>query len=552
MSAEPAAPAVNTTLPADPVPPASVERILRRLFWQLLLRGRVASPSEKKQFRIGLKGLAAIYTLFGSMAAFGLWNMGPLAFGTSLHGMTLMFASLTLATGVGQMLFVREEAEILLHRPIRPEQLLRAKLHVLVVYALVLALALNLVGWIAATFVKGFGWRWLLAHALTTTMLMVGSAAGTVVVYQLCLRWFGRERLDNLLATLQALMAIVMAVGAQLVPRLAANKDFAALSEVHGALLLAPPIWFGAVDAWLCGALPVGSVLAPLLLAVGLPAFAAWLAFGRLARSFGVGLMALHEGSSLERDRTADRRLGAIANSRLLRLWMRDPVERHSFVLASAYLLRDRETKVKVLPGIAPLLVMPVLMCTTTGTSERFAATLSLFALFPIGYLAFVPMQPLMLLQHSEQWRAAELLRAAPLPHWAPLFHGARKAVLLWLVVPIVVLVLGLLWLVTRDAKVVRIGLVFVVTMPLYTMIPGLFSAWLPMSVPNLHTHQVAQGCLMAVLTMGSGAVYIGTLAAADHFGWFWPVAVAALAISALLHWAMLARVRSIPWPRMD
>jgi hypothetical protein len=54
------------------------------------------------------------------------------------------------------------------------------------------------------------------------------------------------------------------------------------------------------------------------------------------------------------------------------------------------------------------------------------------------------------------------------------------------------------------------------------------------------------------MLTMGCGAVYIGALAAAEHFGWFWPVAVAALAISALLHWAMLARVRSIPWPRMD
>lgn len=547
MSAEPGTPAASAKRPADPVPPASVERILRRLFWQLLLRGRVATPDGKKPRGLGLKAIAGIYALFGVFAAFGLMRMGPLAFGTSLHGMTLLFASLTLAAGVGQMLFVREEAEILLHRPIRPEQLLRAKLHVLVVYALVLAIALNLVGWIAATFVAGFGWRWLLAHALTTTLLMVGSAAGTVVVYQLCLRWFGRERLDNLLATLQAMMAIVMAFGSQLVPRLLGNEEFADLKEVHGVLLLAPPIWFGAVDAWLCGALPTGAAVVPALLAVGLPLFAAWLAFGRLARSFGIGLMTLHEGSGVERERTAERRLGAIANSRLLRWWLRDPVERHSFVLASAYLVRDRETKVKVLPSIAPLVFMPLLLC--TGSMGRMASGMALFA---IGYLAIVPLQPMALLQRSEQWRATDLLRAAPLPHWAPLFHGARKAVMLWLVMPSAVLVVGLLWLLTKDEKVVRLGAVFAATLPLYSMVPAMFSAWLPLSLPNQAMQDVSQGCLTAMLTVAIGGAFVGALAVADNYGWFVPAAIAVLVVVAVVQLAMLARMRSIPWPRAD
>jgi hypothetical protein len=539
--------AAATSANGDPVPPASVERILRRLFWQLLLRGCVATKDGKKPFRIGLAGMAAIYVLIGGMSALGLRNMGPLPFATMLHSMTLMFASLSLATGVGQMLFVREESEILLHRPIRPEQLLRAKVHVLVVYSVVLAMALNLISWIVATFCKGFGWRWLLAHGLSTTLLMVASAAGTVLVYQLCLRWFGRERLDNLLATMQALMAIVMAFGSQLVPRLAGNKSFAGFTEVDGLLLLAPPVWFGAFDAWLCGAMPTANALLPVALAVGVTAVVFWLAFGLLARSFGQGLMALHEGSGIEREHTADRRLGAIVNSRFLRWWMGDPVERHGFVLASAYLLRDRETKLKVLPGIAPLVCMPLLLC--TGPSEAVSSGMALVA---IGYLAIVPMTPMTLLQRSEQWRAAELLRAAPLPHWSPLFHGARKAVLLWLVLPSTVMVLGLLWLLTGNARVLTIGGVFAATLPLYTLVPGLFSAWLPLSEPNQAAHDMSQGCLTAMLTMGCGAVYIGALAAAEHFGWFWPVAVAALAISALLHWAMLARVRSIPWPRMD
>lgn len=540
-----AAPRAGRTGEAEP--PASVERILRQLFWRLLLRGRVATKDGKKPSGLGLKAIVAIYVLIGAMAPLGLRNMGPLPFATMMHGLTLMFASLSLAAGVGQMLFVREEAEILLHRPIRPEQLLRAKVHVLVVYSVLLAMALNLIGWVVAAFFQGFGWRWLLAHGLSTTLLMVASAAGTVLVYQLCLRWFGRERLDNLLATLQALLAIVMAFGSQMVPRLAGNKNFAGFTEVDGLLLLAPPAWFGAFDAWLCGAMSTTSALLPVGLALGLTALVAWLAFGLLARSFGQGLMALHEGSAIERERTADRRLGAIVAAWPLRWWLRDPVERQGFVLASAYLLRDRETKVKVLPGIAPLVFMPLILC--TGPSEAVGSGMALMA---IGYLAIVPMTPLALLQRSEQWRAAELLRAAPLPHWSPLFHGARKAVLLWLVLPSTVLVLGLLWLLTGNAKVLTIGGVFAATLPLYTLVPGLFSAWLPLSQPNQAAHDMSQGCLVAMLTMGCGAVFLGGLAVADHFGWLWPVAVAALAISALLHWAMLARVRTIPWPRAD
>ena len=531
----------------EPVPPASVERILRKLFWQLLLRGRVATQDGKKSRGLGMQAITAIYALLGAFAALGLLTMGPLAFATTLHGMTMMFASLTLATGVGQMLFVREEAEILLHRPIRPEQLLRAKLHVLIVYALILAMALNLVGWLVAAFVKGFGWRWLLVHFVTTALLMIASAAGTVVVYQLCLRWFGRERLDNLLATLQALLAIVMAFGSQLVPRLIRYDVLSSMTEVKGALLLAPPIWFASIDAWVCGAMSGAAAALPAGLAVGTTVLVSWLAFGRLARSFGLGLMVLHEGSGVERERTADRRLGAIAGSGLLRWWLRDPVERHGFVLASAYLLRDRETKIKVLPSIAPLVGMPLLLC--AGSRGKAGSDLALLA---IGYLAILPIQPMALLQRSEQWRASELLRAAPLPHWSPLFHGARKAVLLWIVLPSAVIVIGLLWLLTKDPRVLRIGGVFAVTLPLYTMAAGFYSAWVPLSLPNQAVNDIGQGCLMAMVSMALGAAFVVGLLVADWTGWFVPVAIAVPFVSVLLHRAMLAKVARVPWPRTE
>ena len=57
------------------------------------------------------------------------------------------------------MLFMKEEAEILLHRSVTSRQLLRAKTFVLVAFALILALSLNLAGTIAGLRSRGANWN---------------------------------------------------------------------------------------------------------------------------------------------------------------------------------------------------------------------------------------------------------------------------------------------------------------------------------------------------------------------------------------------------------
>ena len=47
---------------------------------------------------------------------------------------------------------MREEVEILLHRPVPPKELLRAKILVLLIYSMLLALSLNLAGLIGSRF----------------------------------------------------------------------------------------------------------------------------------------------------------------------------------------------------------------------------------------------------------------------------------------------------------------------------------------------------------------------------------------------------------------
>src|SRR5262249_5185633 len=159
---------------------------------------------------------------------------------------------------------------------------------------------------------------------------------------------------------------------------------------------------------------------------------------------YGTGLMALGESQTRASSGPRRRWLGALATRPPLRWWLRDPVQLHAFLLTSAYLARDRETKLKIYPSLAPLVVMPLVVALGARRSAQADAA-DPFGAFVLGYVAIIPIQALLLLQRSEHWRAAELFRAAPLAHWTPLFHGARKAVVCWLVVPALLLVATLL-----------------------------------------------------------------------------------------------------------
>ncbi len=536
-----------------PAPP-SVERVLRSVFWKLLFRGRAATQvaAHRKRKQMSLTLTVVLYGLFGLMPALMAFGLDAFAFASLLHAFTFLFASLTLAGNAGTKLFMREEAEILLHRPVRPEQLLRAKSFVLVAFALILAGALNTIGLVTGFWSKGSTWAFAPAHAVSTLLLMVFSAALIVLVYNLCLKWFPRERFENLLTMLQTLLVVVMVTSGQLMPRLIDMEALQQFDPTHGWGLLLPPVWFGALDVLLSGALPWSKVWLPALLAVSATALTVWLAFVRLGSAYGIGLMALTEGPTVALDKLRRRLLPRLVHLAPLRWWLRDPVERQSFLLTSAYLARDRETKLKLYPSIVPFVILPLVMTLGVG-SRRHAGASTFMDSMAVGYLAVVPIQALMLLRRSEHWRAASLFAQAPLAHWTPLFHGARKAVLWWLTFPLVLALGGVLALVRGSWSPFAPVLSQLVLLPVYSLVPGLFAPWLPLSQPNQEQRDAGMGCLVIgsviMVAMASG----GLAAWMDELGWWWPFlgieAATAFGLQALL----LAKMRASRWnPAVD
>ncbi len=534
--------------------PPSPEKVLRTLFWQLLFRGRSAPHmnQHRKRKQISLTGTILIYALFGLMPAMGIFAMPQLAFASLLHSFTFLFASLTLASSAGTMLFMREEAEILLHRPIRPQELLRAKCHVLVKFSLILAFALNFAGFFTGTFAKNGSLLFLPAHALATVLLMVFSAALIVLVYNLCLKWFGRERFDNLLTLLQTVLTIVMIAGSQLMPRFMRMDAMQNIDVSHGWMPFLPPVWFGSIDGLLCGSVTLAEAWLPAALGIGATTILVWLAFVRLGSAYGIGLQALNEGAGVAPDKPRSRLLAKLVAAAPLRWWLRDPIERQSFLLTSAYLWRDRETKLKLYPGLAPMLIMPLIMVLGPGgrrsAGDDGTGPSLIMACFALGYLGIVPLQAMLFLHRTEHWRAAEVFRYAPVPHWTPLFHGSRKAVLWWLAFPVTVIIGAIMSAILSSPAPMFIAAAALVMLPVYSLLPGVVKTWIPLSQPNQDQRDPGMGCLVMGGVVIAGMATSGIAAWAESYGYLWIAVLGAVLLSIVLQKTFVSMMRERVW----
>lgn len=530
--------------------PASV---LRGLFWKLLFRGRTAQQAgaQKTRRQLGLAGTLVLYAVVGVMPAMLARGADAFIFASMMHGFTFMFASLTLASNAGTMLFMKEEAEILLHRPVTPQQMLRAKCAVLAGFALSLALALNLAGFVAGLGSHGATWRFIPAHLLSTALLMLFSAACIVLVYNACLKWFGRERMDNILATLQSFLAVMMILGGQIIPRMLRVDTLQHMDHVGGWLLALPPVWFGALDALLGGTLLNPATLwLPAGLAIAATALTSWLALEKLGDAYGQGLMNLNEsaGSAKASTKPRGRWLAALVRLPPLRWWLRDPVQRHSFMLTAAYMARDREVKLRLYPGIAPMLVMPLVMLFSTSGARAGGEATMMVQGFATCFLGMVPLQAMMFLGCSEHWRASAFFYSAPLPHWTPLFHGARKAVLACLTLPVLVLQTALLCGLQKSLAPLALSLPALLFLPAFSMVSGLLGAWMPLSKPSEEVKNSSAGCITMAVAMAAAGIIGGLASWMWHLGWFWVFlaveAVVMVGASVLMKYLM----RDMPW----
>lgn len=535
-------------------PPLPVRKALRRLYLTLFLRGRSSRGLQKAKAptSIGTKLALSLffYAMMGLMALFFLRHTVHVM-SVYLHAMTQVLLGLFVAASAGEILFNNEEGDILLHRPIKPGVLLWAKIGVLVEVCLWLAGAFNLAGLVGGVFTRDGSWLFPVVHVFSTTLSALFCAGSVVLIYQLCLRWFGREKLDGLMTTTQVLVVIVAMAGSQILPRMMAKMgDKMAEAATSWWVALLPPAWFAAMDDAVAGSGSAGSwMLAGA--GVAITATVLWLAFGKLAATYEAGLQTLSESKPAKpKNRSGRRGLERLMHFPPMRWWLRDPMERASFLLCGAYLLRDRDVKLRVYPGIAPMLVLPVVFM--MGGTRGDDGPGNDFGLGVAGaYLGIVPILGVSMLQYSQQWQASDLFRATPLAGPGPLCHGARRAVLFFLSLPVVVIAMVLMGLISGSLIPLTMLLPGLLLMPVCSMIPCLRGGGVPLSLPTEEAKSAGRGMTMFGAMFGAMAVS-GLAVLAKLAGWFWPFVGVELLLVLAACQLLGAKIRSAQWKPME
>jgi hypothetical protein len=543
--------AADASVDPEAPPPAAT---LRRLFLTLFLRGRGARglrrQSAPKSIGRKLGFILGIYALVGCLALLFL-HQSVFALGVYLHAMTFMFLGMFVAASSGEILFNKEEADILLHRPIEPRTLLWAKVRVLVEVSLWLGGAFNLAGLFVGLAASDGGWRFPIAHAISTTLEAMFCTGSVILVYQICLSCFGRGRLEGLMTTAQVVVSVAAILGGQILPRLIFHGASITRLGMHSWWIgLLPPAWFAGLDDALAGSGARNSWLLALL-AAGATAGVLGLAFGRLARSYEAGLRSLNESSSPRVPGRGGRRwLNMLANSSPLHWGFHDSVACASFVLTGAYLFRDRDVKLRMYPGLAPMLIMPFLIM-FQGRSSGGLPVDSFGVAYASSCLGLIPLMGLNLLQYSQQWQAADVFRLAPVAGPARICRGARWAILCFLAVPLLaVFGLAIRLLEGRGSDWVLL-LPGLVALPIYALVPNLGGKAVPLSFAIEDAKSVGRGLVFLPVMLISFAIS-GLSVWARSGGWFWPFVLVEFVVAVIVYVPMSRSIAAVSWPALE
>ncbi len=524
---------------ARPVPDLSQVRTILRVILRRSTRGRmIAGRSGKPRGLIFVLVMYGVLGGFLSMLAFA--HPDVFTFSLVMGAYTFMVAGMTMVGESSTMLFDPAENDILGHRPIHPRTLLLAKSLGMISLTLALGLAINLFPMFAGLATRGARWWFPLAHVVSLTLLVLFCSAAVVFVYALLARMVSRRTFDTVASWSQVVVTAVLIVSYQLVPRLMDRMQGFRIDAANPILLFLPPTWFAAVTQVLLGADTGTRTMAMAAAAVLATPVIGWAALRYLAGDYARQLSALGETPvAAKPEPHAIRPRRGIRVDALLAPWLRDPVERGAFRLAAAYLGRDRDVRMRIYPQLALFVVFPVISIIDRSQGSRFGVLLSVY------FAATIPASMMMTLKASPHHAAADLFRYAPIAGTASIFHGVRKASLVLLVVPALIISGSILWFGLPDHHALLTALPALLALPTLSLLTGLSGDYIPLSLPPTTGRQGAINVGTMLIGGIGGIVFVVLGIIGDRAHWFWNLIVAEVAALAILHPLLLRGIRA-------
>ncbi|HUE29521.1 MAG TPA: hypothetical protein VMR79_01530 [Verrucomicrobiae bacterium] len=483
-------------------------RALLGAYFRMNLRGKaVRAFYRRKPSKLGgATAMVLLYAAMGTVAGFGATGShDPFSFALVMHSITFVMLGMSLAAESGDLLFNLPEHDVLAHLPLGPRTMLLAKAASLMGFALLLGLALNLPPMLLGLRVTGMRATFPLVHLATVVLLVAFTTSTIVFTYGLVGRFVDRNRFGSVAAWSQAGLSAAFLGFSQVLAHLLELPRFR-LDAAYA--LVYPPAWFAALDV-LGAAAPPPRALPLSLLAVAATLGLGWMAVARLAPGYAGALAQLGETPT----RRARPSPGAErAPGGLLGWWLRDPAERAAFQLTAVYLRRDRETKTRLYPSLGFFLLLPVAQLFSRATYSLTAG-----AFVSVLILGMLPSVILEALRTSSHHAATEVFAAVPLGSAAPLFHGARKAAMYYVILPGTVI--ALFWIAATDAAKLPVAVPSLLALPFLSLLPAAGRDYVPLSEPPTTGRQSTANVVIGMLITLVGAMVLAVAWAAQRAG---------------------------------
>jgi hypothetical protein len=144
----------------------------------------------------------------------------------------------------------------------------------------------------------------------------------------------------------------------------------------------------------------------------------------------------------------------------------------------------------------------------------------------------------------SPHYQAGDLFRYAPIRGTAALFHGVRKAMILFLAIPGVLLSGAILWFGLPDRRIMLLAVPALMAIPTLSLMDGLAGDYLPLSMAPTGGRQGAINIGVMIASFVILASLAGIAAWAQATGWLWQLAVIELVVLVILHPLLLRGIR--------
>jgi ABC-2 type transport system permease protein len=484
--------------------PARALRALVRAQLRMTIRGRAsqAFAGALAGRPVGMLWLFAMYAAVGAAAVpAARAGADPFTFALLTQAITWALCGVSLTSEAGDALFQPAERDVLGHRPVAARTLLVSKALVLMAFVAALGLALNLAP------IVTIAWRDGAAAALVHAVVVVAAVGvlttAVVTVYGLVARVVPRERFEGVSAGSQVVLAVAFIGITMVLGRLVWGGQGLHVDPATSATRWLPPAWFAALEATLAGAARPGTgVLAGVALGLVVAALVAPAATAPLARA----LARIDEERTLRPVRAVTALEGP-----LFRRWLRDPVERATFRLATAYLRRDRDVRLRLDPSLVTFTLLPL-----AGLVFDEHAGGHLVPLTSVCLLGMLPGVVLEALRISSHPAASELFAVAPIASAGAVFHGVRKAAV-WHVSRAMVVALALAVAIVPAG--VPLAVPGLIAFPTFTLLPGLFGVYVPLAIPKARGQQATGNVVLLTASTVLLAVLVDATLRASRAG---------------------------------